>query len=867
MVATQIKEMEDSGEESSDIWCLRKEYKDASIALRDRKIDHVIERSSSSPVEETSSMRTRGEETVRRRRPGLVYRNTDPCPMREFVRNNLNKETNISNMGKMEEDINKINPVTISEDDGDEDLKKNVSSDEHFLISSYDLAKRRLSLPIPTVSIAEQAWNDDNSLFEESDETDNVSLETPVKSTQRLSCTKQLRHSPNMNQRRRQSAWARTPSINTEINKSISLSKRRMSELPALSTLATRRRNLPHTLSLPLGLRRSNRRTSRGGNASDYQSLNNSCLKAKNEMLATLSLSAWSENVSIKHSEISRRKSVYTGFGIMALKKKEEKRLMVAREILQTEKNYITALETLHEVFAEPLKSSCVIPEKDIKTMFPKQLLAMKHGHERFMNELDERLNNWKWQGVLGDIFAKLGNSYHVDFMTLYSEYVNNFPKAIAVINKYTRNSQKFKRFLEKCTNDPRCQRLNISAFLLTPIQRLPRYVLLLRQLAKYTDPNHPDSFHIEISLEKMIHIINILNNSIQNSTRCARNANPRRTARQRKKRRIFKPKETLNTDIGSPRKSSDDSEWSEASNPPTPHAQDLSPLTIDTTSPTADQKSSGYASLTNSETPSEPRSPSPTGATSPKNTFLKVILRNSSESKRNKRRPLSTTEVEIIRKKNYSQTLPKDELTRSVSRDSIGSMIRHKFGSLRRRPRSSDENLDKNLSLERLHECRSTLSKYRRPTSPGDDSFNELNECSKSDSDLIEEKNSEGLNSTSSTESCNESREHLTMLREKCHSDSDDSTSHPDSPLTSRLEGDVMSNNNHDESLHETDGELTKRKLRKRNSFTNAVRFFFVSKTRSSSSSPERVIDCRTSASKDQLHNSQLSKEKISTV
>ena len=33
--------------------------------------------------------------------------------------------------------------------------------------------------------------------------------------------------------------------------------------------------------------------------------------------------------------------------------------------------------------------------------------------------------------------------------MTLYSEYVNNFPKSIAVINKYTRNSHKFKRFLE----------------------------------------------------------------------------------------------------------------------------------------------------------------------------------------------------------------------------------------------------------------------------------------------------------------------------------------------------------------------------------------------------------------------------------
>jgi hypothetical protein len=40
-------------------------------------------------------------------------------------------------------------------------------------------------------------------------------------------------------------------------------------------------------------------------------------------MLATLSLSTWSENVSLKHNELSRRKSCHTGFGIMALKKKE----------------------------------------------------------------------------------------------------------------------------------------------------------------------------------------------------------------------------------------------------------------------------------------------------------------------------------------------------------------------------------------------------------------------------------------------------------------------------------------------------------------------------------------------------------------
>jgi hypothetical protein len=59
-------------------------------------------------------------------------------------------------------------------------------------------------------------------------------------------------------------------------------------------------------------------------------------------------------------------------------------------------------------------------------------------------------------------------------------------------------------------------------------------------------------------------------------------------------------------------------------------------------------------------------------GTSLTRSNFLKVILRNGSESKRRKRRPLSTTEVEI-RRSDCSQTLSKDAMKRSVSRDSIG--------------------------------------------------------------------------------------------------------------------------------------------------------------------------------------------------
>ena len=72
---------------------------------------------------------------------------------------------------------------------------------------------------------------------------------------------------------------------------------------------------------------------------------------------------------------------------------------------------------------------------------------------------------------------------------------------------------------MEKSKSDPRCEGLDFAAFLLTPIQRLPRYVLLLDKLIKvrlsrpgnhlahipqHTDEQHPDFYYIELAMEKM---------------------------------------------------------------------------------------------------------------------------------------------------------------------------------------------------------------------------------------------------------------------------------------------------------------------------------------------------------------------------
>ncbi|XP_020619624.1 rho guanine nucleotide exchange factor 10-like isoform X2 [Orbicella faveolata] len=301
---------------------------------------------------------------------------------------------------------------------------------------------------------------------------------------------------------------------------------RRGSEAPALTVIARRRNS--QSLAYPVGLRRRNSRAAGLDNQLRVQA------KAKHEMLANLVLPAFIDEPPRTRERRIERRNTFTFQAPSMRTKKDEKRYQVAKEILETEKKYLSCLRTLKEVFEEPMRESNLIPSKEIDVLFPGELVHILTSHTHFMKDLEERLQNWKLQGIVGDIFTKLSGSYHIDVLRIYSNYVNNFPKAIGVINKSSRGSQKFRKFLQNCSSKSECEGLDLPAFLLTPIQRLPRYVLLLRQLSKHTDAGHPDSFHIENALETMKQMINILNDSIQSSCKLANNSQFRRSFKRK---------------------------------------------------------------------------------------------------------------------------------------------------------------------------------------------------------------------------------------------------------------------------------------------------------------------------------------------
>ena len=67
------------------------------------------------------------------------------------------------------------------------------------------------------------------------------------------------------------------------------------------------------------------------------------------------------------------------------------------------------------------------------------------------------------------------------EFMNIYGAYLKEFKIAVKVLAKCEQNSPQFCEQLSMCQHSFFCEGLSLVSYLLTPVQRLPRYELLLK--------------------------------------------------------------------------------------------------------------------------------------------------------------------------------------------------------------------------------------------------------------------------------------------------------------------------------------------------------------------------------------------------
>ncbi|GBL95427.1 Rho guanine nucleotide exchange factor 17 [Araneus ventricosus] len=132
--------------------------------------------------------------------------------------------------------------------------------------------------------------------------------------------------------------------------------------------------------------------------------------------------------------------------------------------------------------------------------------------HEEFLEGLQQRCSNWDVKYTVGDLFVEAFTKQQV--IDTYTAFINNWKCAKDATKIATQAKPAFARFLEHMSREHK-GKLALDALLIMPVQRIPRYELLIKELLKHTNMDHPDH-HLLVQAQKEVHDLAVKINRVE---------------------------------------------------------------------------------------------------------------------------------------------------------------------------------------------------------------------------------------------------------------------------------------------------------------------------------------------------------------
>jgi hypothetical protein len=174
----------------------------------------------------------------------------------------------------------------------------------------------------------------------------------------------------------------------------------------------------------------------------------------------------------------------------------------VLQEILASEATYIHGLEQLTGLYLYPLRLNGLLPE---------EALALIFSNVEALVTLNRTLHT-----LMLDVGILAAFQQCAPFLKIYSLYAEGFERSLAKVGEWSKRSKGFARFKQAQAQRPECHGVGLEALLLAPIQRLPRYKLLLEKLLDVTGAGDPLLRELQPLVEAILHVNDHVNLSVK---------------------------------------------------------------------------------------------------------------------------------------------------------------------------------------------------------------------------------------------------------------------------------------------------------------------------------------------------------------
>lgn len=205
------------------------------------------------------------------------------------------------------------------------------------------------------------------------------------------------------------------------------------------------------------------------------------------------------------------------------------KRGNIMKEILSTERTYSVALFSVCKCFIDPLKKLAAQPKPLVSAAEMEVLFgnigAIYELHKNFLKRFDQRVKQ-SAQPNIADLFSTFADS----IVDVYRSYYDNYPKAVALVAEKEKKTKGFRQLCTDLAKKIVHGGMSLENYLIMPIQRLPRYVMLLAELDKATVDVHPDKAALGAAAKKLEEKLAVLDSG-EPAPRASGTAAPTRNA------------------------------------------------------------------------------------------------------------------------------------------------------------------------------------------------------------------------------------------------------------------------------------------------------------------------------------------------
>uniref|UniRef100_H2SYG1 Rho guanine nucleotide exchange factor 10 like n=1 Tax=Takifugu rubripes TaxID=31033 RepID=H2SYG1_TAKRU len=170
--------------------------------------------------------------------------------------------------------------------------------------------------------------------------------------------------------------------------------------------------------------------------------------------------------------------------------------------IIQSERSYLESLRRILQEYHSPLMDADprILSSRKIRPIFYR-IREITQCHSMFHIALASRVAEWDTSEKIGDLFvASFSKSMVLD---VYSDYVNNFTNAMALIKKACMSKPAFLEFLKR-KQASSVDRITLYGLMVKPIQRFPQFILLLQDMLKNTPKGHVDRLPLQLALTEL---------------------------------------------------------------------------------------------------------------------------------------------------------------------------------------------------------------------------------------------------------------------------------------------------------------------------------------------------------------------------